>query len=238
MASGGRKEDVSQKHMFCLEHELKKVSLRKIDTRCSHERYNILNDKNYWRSIHSIHQILPNLFLTSAKGASNKKNMLELGITHVLIPANTGIQGVEMYFPETFCYNQFDLKDTPDNDILSKFDTTFKWIDSALAEEKNKVLVHCARGVSRSASFVIGYIMYIKNMNYEQALEHVTQIRPHVSPNIGFVEQLKKYYTHLGYKNKFAYDKESVPLSKSSVSEDSNIFKNPKGTNTQQSKSP
>ena len=34
-----------------------------------------------------------------------------------------------------------------------------KFLDGALMDEDNVVLVHCAQGVSRSATFVIMYLM-------------------------------------------------------------------------------
>lgn len=58
--------------------------------------------------------------------------------------------------------------------------------------EKQNIVVNCQAGVSRSASFIIGYL--IKNgLNYEDSYELLKTSRPIVSPNKGFIEQLKQY---------------------------------------------
>lgn len=47
-----------------------------------------------------------------------------------------------------------------------------------------------AAGASRSASFVVGYLMWRDKATYEDVVARVRKIRPVVSPNPGFVEQL------------------------------------------------
>lgn len=56
------------------------------------------------------------------------------------------------------------------------------------------VYVHCNAGVSRSASFVIAYLMRELAMTFEEAFTFVKQKRPQIMPNHGFVTQLKQYY--------------------------------------------
>lgn len=58
------------------------------------------------------------------------------------------------------------------------------------------VLVHCHRGVSRSASFVIGYLMKKNEFSIDEALSYVQSLRPIVQPNSAFIEQLRKYNPH------------------------------------------
>ena len=55
------------------------------------------------------------------------------------------------------------------------------------------VLVHCHKGISRSASFVIGYLMKKNEFTFEEALSHVQSCRPIVQPNESFLTQLKRY---------------------------------------------
>lgn len=52
------------------------------------------------------------------------------------------------------------------------------------------MLVHCAAGVSRSASFVIAYLMKKRDMLYPDALRYVKERRKVISPNSGFKKQL------------------------------------------------
>jgi hypothetical protein len=55
------------------------------------------------------------------------------------------------------------------------------------------VLVHCAGGVSRSATIVLGYLMAKRNMTFESALSHLRAVRPWVNPNEGFAAQLREF---------------------------------------------
>lgn len=54
--------------------------------------------------------------------------------------------------------------------------------------DHNRVLVHCAMGMSRSATSVCMYLMRKFGMNFENALELVKVQRQKAEPNEGFVE--------------------------------------------------
>jgi atypical dual specificity phosphatase len=49
-------------------------------------------------------------------------------------------------------------------------------------------------GVSRSVTLVVAYVITITNMNLVKAHDFVRLRRAFVNPNLGFREQLKKYY--------------------------------------------
>jgi len=56
-----------------------------------------------------------------------------------------------------------------------------------------RVLVHCAQGVSRSASILIGYLMWKERLSFATALAHLQEARPCVQPNQGFSLQLQQF---------------------------------------------
>lgn len=58
------------------------------------------------------------------------------------------------------------------------------------------------KGISRSVSVVIGYLMSEKNMSYEEAIEYVKKKRPISDPNDGFVVQLKKFKEEIDLNKK------------------------------------
>mmetsp|Transcript_47476 Transcript_47476/g.122911 ORF Transcript_47476/g.122911 Transcript_47476/m.122911 type:complete len:282 (-) Transcript_47476:146-991(-) len=60
-------------------------------------------------------------------------------------------------------------------------------------EKKGKVLVHCMNGESRSATAVAAYMMAEMGMSAKEALTTMRKIRPNISPNKGFLEQLKMF---------------------------------------------
>lgn len=54
-----------------------------------------------------------------------------------------------------------------------------------------KVLVHCAMGISRSATLVLAFLMIYENKNLVEALKIVREHRG-VCPNTGFLSQLRE----------------------------------------------
>ena len=55
----------------------------------------------------------------------------------------------------------------------------------------HNILIHCQKGVSRSASIALGYLLYI-GVNFDNALNLVTLARPETDIKIGFIIQLKE----------------------------------------------
>lgn len=55
------------------------------------------------------------------------------------------------------------------------------------------VLVHCAQGVSRSATLVAGYLMWRERLGCDAAVAVVRATRPIADPNDGFVLQLREF---------------------------------------------
>ena len=53
------------------------------------------------------------------------------------------------------------------------------------------MLVHCMMGISRSASTVIAYLMWKERIGFVAAAQRVYAARPFISPNPGFVLQLR-----------------------------------------------
>ncbi|GAB4820258.1 hypothetical protein N2152v2_007304 [Parachlorella kessleri] len=64
----------------------------------------------------------------------------------------------------------------------------FAFIEEGL--QSGGVLVHCLAGVSRSATVVIGYLMWKNILPFHQARRHVAAVRPWIRPNSGFEQQL------------------------------------------------
>jgi len=56
----------------------------------------------------------------------------------------------------------------------------------------NEILISCSNaGVSRSATVVLGFLMFKYNLSLEDALIIVKKARPCVKPNEGFLQQLR-----------------------------------------------
>jgi len=169
--------------------ELQKFDHRKLQKTCTKainwgEVY--AQDKDYWTRRSDLQEVIPHLFITSYRGACNKELLLQAKMTHVLIAASH----LEKKFPESFVYKQINILDLPDEPISSYFEEVFQWMEEAIDKNGN-VLVHCNAGISRSASFIIGYLMVTQKISYKEAFNLLQSKRSCISPNRGFIRQLK-----------------------------------------------
>ncbi|VDM57157.1 unnamed protein product [Angiostrongylus costaricensis] len=114
------------------------------------------------------------------------------GITHIVNCAT----GVMNYYPTKFTYYNLEVLDLPSTDIMAKFHEVCRFMVNCVGGG-GKVLVHCNAGISRSATFVIAYLMIHHSMSLQCALETVRRIRPKVRPNCGFMKQLQCFEKEL-----------------------------------------
>ncbi len=59
-----------------------------------------------------------------------------------------------------------------------------------MRSQGKNILIHCAAGISRSASFTIAYFMRERKIGFQAALEYVRSKRKCIHPNSGFRAQL------------------------------------------------
>jgi len=141
-------------------------------------------------------QILDHLFLGSFYNVLDEPSLQTLGITHLLNVApeleDSSTLGNNIIYKKLGIEDMVNYKDLTDPLLKRQFDNfedAFKFIDSAKAS-KGKVLVHCMRGRSRSASVVIGYLMVRERMSLKDAYLHVKQKRPIIGPHSHLKQQL------------------------------------------------
>ena len=133
-------------------------------------------------------EIEENLWLGSLYSAKAKLPLLEQGIRRILIVADCEDQ----FFPETFAYMQVKIGDDYQADLLSHLDSMLAFIEYGMQNGEG-VLVHCAAGISRSASVVTAYIMKKHRWGLNASLEFVRTKREYVCPNWSFMKQLRKF---------------------------------------------
>lgn len=120
--------------------------------------------------------ILSNLFLGSAKASRSLDLLTTTGITHIV-----NIAG-RQYFPGQFIYKRVHFEDVEDFDEVEKLRDIFLWLDMVTSDTKAKVLVQCMGGMSRSASVIIGYLVWSKKFKLDEAYAFVKAIRPQIRP--------------------------------------------------------
>lgn len=130
-----------------------------------------------------INHIIDNIYLGDCSHTQDE--LYKLGISYVfnMTPNN---------------YREYDklievkipLEDSFKQNITDIFPTAIEQVKE-LNDEGLKIYIHCYAGISRSASFVIYYLMKYHKMNFENAFKYVRDKRYCIQPNASFVEQLK-----------------------------------------------
>merc|ERR1719474_1751260 len=169
---------------------------------CDQYPFLVVHGKSTRRMIKYPNEILQSaLFLGDGQQAVNEKVIDDLKITHI---ANI-TQNVQCAFSSKIKYIQIAVEDEQDTDLSVHILNVVEFIDNALrgngVETGNRVLVHCQCGVSRSASMVIGYVMFANRWSFEPARDFVKERRSKISPNEGFVKQLIEYQRVLEAEN-------------------------------------
>mmetsp|Transcript_45405 Transcript_45405/g.73990 ORF Transcript_45405/g.73990 Transcript_45405/m.73990 type:complete len:674 (+) Transcript_45405:49-2070(+) len=131
--------------------------------------------------------IVPGVYLGSWDCGENIACLRHLQISHVLIVSKE----CHPPYPEEFDYETVLIQDDEDVDILEHFPRCIDFIRRGI--DDGGVLVHCAAGISRSASVVISYLLAETNMNVDEAIAYVAQRRPCIAPNPGFHMQLQRF---------------------------------------------
>eukprot|EP01062_Namystynia_karyoxenos_P015884 TRINITY_DN15803_c0_g1_i1.p1 TRINITY_DN15803_c0_g1~~TRINITY_DN15803_c0_g1_i1.p1 ORF type:complete len:299 (+),score=71.27 TRINITY_DN15803_c0_g1_i1:150-1046(+) len=139
-------------------------------------------------------EVMPWLFLGSASDAGQHEEMLKRGVRYVLDLAPEAKVDHDTDAFEYLCVQIHDHSDVP---VRSEFERAFQWLDK-VRESGQPALIHCRQGISRSATFTIGYLMRTLGIPYRLAHDVVKRRRPAINPNLGFVTSLEEYEAELG----------------------------------------
>jgi protein tyrosine phosphatase len=149
-------------------------------------------------------KITDRIFVGDLASASNLEELQKNNITHVVSVINGGY---EIF--DSITYKIIHINDDAWVDIKSHFDGAIEFIENALNEDQNNnIMVHCQRGVSRSVSIVMAYLLKtqndinkIPNDNIEQevlnTLNNIKESRSIAEPNLGFMEKINEYIKEL-----------------------------------------
>ncbi|EGC38446.1 hypothetical protein DICPUDRAFT_96910 [Dictyostelium purpureum] len=158
------------------------------------------------------------LYLGGQSNAEIRKQIKNLKITHIVNMASE----LEDSYPHIYKYYRADLDDTPRADIHQHFVPIINFINLA-KQDGGRVLVHCAMGISRSASAVIAYLIKENQMSYQNAFVYVKSKRSFINPNFGFVSQLKDFEFFLKNEKKPKSESESATQTLDSLVTDISI---------------
>lgn len=134
------------------------------------------------------------LYLGNIRSSYLKDDLKKLGITHILM---VGYYMTPIY-PNDFIYENIEVDDNENENILQFLIKGINFI------EQSKICYsHCQMGKSRSAAFVMAYIMYKNKIHFTKALSFIRKKRYIAFPNEGFQCQLEDFDIIL---NNFDYD--------------------------------
>ncbi|CAF1286667.1 unnamed protein product [Rotaria magnacalcarata] len=134
-------------------------------------------------------QILPRVFVGNVHDAQNLDRLNQNGITHII----NSTPDLPCLWEKRCQYMRVAVLDLPSENIRKHFDKTFQFIDEALRQKTNNVLVHCSAGISRSSTIVLAFMIKKYRMTLDDAFTKMRQLRPIVDPNISFIIQLRDW---------------------------------------------
>ena len=141
------------------------------------------------------------LYISSYKTASTVTDLKNLKITNIIncsgdlcenLSNDSSLLNIE--------YLTLNIRDNVSENIECLFFLCINYIND-VKEKKGRVLIHCYKGVSRSVSIVIAYLIYLYKWSYDKAFDFVQSKRSIANPNIGFYLQLKTFYKRLTLDN-------------------------------------
>jgi protein-tyrosine phosphatase len=137
-------------------------------------------------------------------------------------PQNRGLSSTNdgYDFPQFYSFPQFE--DNPSCYLLDLCHFQLNDIIFSYLVKKQKVVVHCVYGQSRSVTAIISYMMKYHHYSLTEAFNRIKEVKSSISVNPGFLTQLSFYDLYCYYEyysenyeeihcDKINYGKESVP---------------------------
>ncbi|KAF0973812.1 hypothetical protein FDP41_007199 [Naegleria fowleri] len=159
----------------------------------------ICSDFEYPETIERDSTLLPNeivpdfLFLGAYIHAYVPKLLESLKINKIV---NVTPEPHEDHILQTFGNYQIQIVDHQSMDIKQHFSEAIEFIKEC-KKNGERVFIHCQKGISRSASIVLAYLVAAEGLTLQQAYNHTKQARKFIKPNKGFTNQLGQFEMEL-----------------------------------------
>jgi dual specificity phosphatase 12 len=141
-----------------------------------------------WNDVAELHEIIPNLFLTSINQIREYKSEMKYKKIHYAINLS-GDDSVNNLFLQAL---NVPIDDCETENIAIFFPITNELLSHVLAKRK-KIVVFCQAGVSRSPTIVLAFLNQVLHTSLDFAFKLVRSHRSIIKPNKGFLLQL---YAH------------------------------------------
>ena len=140
-------------------------------------------------------QLTDHLFIGTVEHAINPALLQELGI-HGLLNCAAQSEDIPVYAkaPTVYSYMHVLADDLPTYAIDEHFVEACQFLKTrATHGVPYKTLVYCRKGVNRSASVCVAYLITCCGMSLTGALEHLISVKWDVFTNTGFLGCLHRY---------------------------------------------
>ena len=134
----------------------------------------LLNNKIYFGSYHNV--------------SKNISFFKKIGISHII----NLTENQPNLFENEFIYHTFRIPDSPIFNFSYIFNNIINIILN-ITRNNGIVYIHCAMGISRSATILIAFIGKLLKLDFLSAYKYVYERRPCIKPNIGFCIELIEY---------------------------------------------
>jgi protein-tyrosine phosphatase len=146
--------------------------------------------------IHNPHSPHEKIYLSGVHPISHSQ-LKELGIKRIV---NVGAVYIHIDKPPTDVeYILLNISDHPSVNIEQYFQEVTRFIANGWNTTQTPVptLIHCYAGMSRSVTICIAYLILYSGLTLSEALKIVTDARPGIGPNDGFIESLIRLANYL-----------------------------------------
>jgi protein-tyrosine phosphatase len=134
------------------------------------------------------------LFLGDRHDASDRRKMIDYGITHVV----NATRDIDNFFEGQIVggrkikYMNVPINDAENVDIMKYFGQTNKFLLSCV-RNGGRALIHCRAGVCRSTTILTAFLMYFETWRLVPTLRYLRECRFIIHPNDDFKQQLVLY---------------------------------------------
>ena len=139
----------------------------------------------------NLFEVYPGILMGPYQSAFKTKNLIDLGVTHILNVTCREYMRRRKYFK----YLDVQIYDTHSEEAKKHFRITNRFIEEARRGQNGtgKVLVHSVQGKSRAPTFILAYLIGKEKMKLKDGINLLKQFVTEVEPNDSFQNQLAEY---------------------------------------------
>lgn len=134
------------------------------------------------------------LFLTNFRGAESLEDLRRVGCTHIVAVGAEFVNNESNHAASSLKVKFWNKDVTDDEEQGALLGQSLRdaagFIRKALKKKKGVCVVHCAAGISRSATVVLGYLMLHRGQSLRDAFALLHSSRSCIWPNEGFMQAL------------------------------------------------